>query len=124
ATGNDAAKPAAPSQSPGQRSTQQSLGLSLQPLTPGDLQRLQIRDASVRGLVIGSVDPNSDAGQKGLQPGDVILSIDQTATPTPEAAAAAVDAARRARRNTVLLLVKRGNNPPAFYGIELRTAAR
>ena len=78
----------------------------------------------MRGLVVGAVDPNSDAGQKGVQAGDVILSINQTPTATPEAAASIVDAARRASRNTVLLLVKRGNNPPAYVGVELaRTPA-
>jgi len=123
APGNDTGKPAADAQSAGQRSTQQSLGLALQPLTPAVAQRLQIRDATVRGLVVGSVDPNSDAGQKGLQPGDVVLSINQTATPTPEVAASIIDAARRAGRNTVLLLVKRGNNAPVYIGVELARAA-
>jgi serine protease Do len=123
ATANDGGKPGAEAQSPGQRSTQQSLGLVLRPLTPALAQQLQIRDASVRGLVVGTVDPNSDAGQKGLQPGDVILSINQVATPTAEAAATVVDSARRAGRNTVLLLVKRGNNPPAYVGVELVRAA-
>jgi len=123
ATADDTGKPSADAQSAGQRSTQQSLGLALQPLTPAIAQRLQIRDSSVRGLVVGSVDPNSDAGQKGLQPGDVILSINQSATATPEAAAAILDAARRSGRNTVLLLVKRGNNPPAYIGVELARAA-
>jgi len=123
ATADDAGKPSADAQSAGQRSAQQSLGLALQPLTPAIAQRLQIRDGTVRGLVVGSVDPNSDAGQKGLQPGDVILSINQSATVTPEAVATIVDAARRAGRNTVLLLVKRGNNPPAYIGVELARAA-
>ena len=98
-----------PTQSAGQRAAQASLGLSLEALTPAMAQRLNIRDANIRGLVVGAVDPNSDAGQKGVQAGDVILSINQLPTPTPEAAAAIVDAARRAGRNTVLLQVKRGN---------------
>jgi len=117
-------KPTQDAQSTGQRSTQQSLGLAVQTLTPALAQQLQIRDANLRGLVVGTVDPNSDAGQKGLQPGDIILSINQAPVPTPEAAAAAVEAARRAGRNTVLLLVRRGNAPPAYVGVELvRTAA-
>src|SRR4051812_8428998 len=120
---NDNGKPAAEPESTGQRSTQQSLGLAVRALTPALAQQLQIRDATLRGLVVGGVDPNSDAGQKGLQPGDIILSIDQIPTPTPEAAATAVAAARRAGRNTVLLQFKRGNNPPAYVGIELTRAA-
>jgi len=108
-----------PTESSGQRSTQQNLGLSVQALTPALAQQLRINDATLRGLVVGAVDPNSDAGQKGIQPGDLILSINQTPVPTPEAAASAVDAARRAGRGTVLLLVKRGTNPPAYIGVEL-----
>ncbi|HEV2865449.1 MAG TPA: Do family serine endopeptidase [Allosphingosinicella sp.] len=106
-------------QSSSQRSTQGSLGLGVQTLTPAMAQRLQIRDANVRGVVVTAVDPNSDAGQKGIQVGDVILSVNQAATPTPEAAAAAIEAARRGGRNTVLLLVRRGNTPAAYVGVEL-----
>jgi serine protease Do len=109
-------------QSAGQRSTQQALGLALQSLTPALARQLRITDANVRGLVVGTVDPNSDAGQKGIQAGDVILSIDQAPVATPEAAASAIEAARRARRNTVLLLVRRGNGPPAYVGVELSRA--
>ena len=68
---------------------------------------------------MGNVDPNSDAGQKGIQAGDIIQSINQTATPTPEAAAAAIEAARRAGRDRVLLQVRRGNTTPAYVGVEL-----
>ena len=92
-------------------------------LTPALRQQLRITDANVRGLVVGTVDPNSDAGQKGLAPGDVILSIDNAAVATPEAAAAAIAAARAARRGTVLLRVKRGNAPPAYVGVELNRPA-
>jgi len=115
-------KPTAEPESTGQRSTQQSLGLAVQTLTPAMARQLNIRDANVRGLVVGRVDPNSDAGQKGLQTGDIILSINQSPTPTPEAAASIVDAARRSGRNTVLLQVKRGNTPPAYIGVELARA--
>ena len=122
-SGDAGGKPVTPVPSAGQRSTQASLGLALEPLTPAMAQRLNIRDAGLRGLVVGAVDPNSDAGQKGVQTGDIILSINQQPTPTPEAAAAIVDAARRAGRNTVLLQVRRGNNPPAYVGVDLARAA-
>ena len=101
----------------GQRSTQQGLGLGVQALTPALAQQLRLT-GDVRGLVVRTVDPNSDAARY-IQPGDIILAIDRVPTPTPEAAAAAVEAARRANRDTVLLLVRRGNAPPAYVGVEL-----
>ncbi len=106
-------------QTTGQRSARESLGLSIQTLTPDISRRLRLSDPNVRGVVVAGVQPNSDAALKGLQTGDIILSINQRPTPTPEAAAEAIDAARRAGRDTVLLLVRRGNNPPAYVGVEL-----
>ncbi len=108
--------------SAGQETARQSLGLTLQPLTPALARQLQITDASVRGLVITAVDPNSDAGQKGLRPGDIVLSVNQTATPTTDALNNMVATARRAGRNTVLLLVRRGNAPPFYIGVDLARA--
>jgi serine protease Do len=105
--------------SPEQRALQQGLGLELQALTPALAQQLQLRDTNVRGLVVGTVDPNSDAGQKGVQSGDIILSINNAPTATPAAAQAAIEAARRAGRTTVLLQLRRGNAPPAYLGVEL-----
>jgi serine protease Do len=119
--GTEGGKPA-PTESAGQRATQQGLGLSVQPLTP-DLARQLRLDAGVRGLVVGAIDPNSDAGQKGIQPGDVIVSINQAPTPTPEAAASAIEAARRAGRTTVLLQIRRGGRPPGYIGVELAQAS-
>lgn len=121
--GGDAGGKPVDTQSAGQRATQSALGLALEALTPALRQQLRISDANIRGLVVGTVDPNSDAGQKGVQAGDVIISIDNNAVTTPEAAAAAIASARAARRGTVLLLIKRGNNPPAYVGVELSRPA-
>jgi serine protease Do len=112
-----------PTQSAGQRAAQLALGLALEPLTPATARQLRITDPNVRGLVVGTVDPNSDAGQKGVQAGDLILSINQAPVPTPDAAAAIVAAARRAGRGTVLLLIRRGNGPARYVGVELTRAA-
>ncbi len=106
-------------QSSGQRSTRQSLGLTVQTLTPEMARSLRITDTNVRGVVVSGVDPSSDAAAEGVQNGDIILSINQRATRTPEEAAAAVDAARRAGRESVLLLIRRANNPPVYVGVQL-----
>ncbi|HYJ29299.1 MAG TPA: Do family serine endopeptidase [Allosphingosinicella sp.] len=108
-------------QSSGQRSTREGLGLTVQTLTADVARELRL-DPSLRGVVVTAVDSNSDAAVKNLQPGDVILSIDNRPTRTPEEAAAAVAAARQARRRTVLLLVRRGNQPPLYIGVQIAAA--
>jgi serine protease Do len=104
-------------QSTSQRSARASLGVTVQTLTPEIARSLNLRDATVRGVVVTSVDQSSDAGQK-LQTGDIIQSINQRATRTPEEAAAALEAARTSGRNTALLLVRRGNQS-RYIGVEL-----
>ena len=109
-------------QSSGQRSTQEGLGLTVQTLTADVARQLGLRDPNLRGVVVVSVDSNSDAAVKNLQAGDIVVSIDGRQTRTPEEAAAAVAAARRAGRNTVLLVVRRGNQPEIFVGVRLAAA--
>jgi serine protease Do len=97
-----------------------ALGLSLQQLTP-QLSRALSLPAGARGVVVTAVDPNSDASDKGLQRGDLIVSVNQQLVTSPAQIQAAVDAARRAGRTNVLLLVKRGTAPEAFVGVEIGT---
>ena len=106
-------------QTTSQRSARESLGVTVQTLTPEVARTLRLSDTNVRGVVIASIDPSSDAAAEGLRTGDIILSINQRATPTPEAAAAAVEAARSGGRNSVLLLIRRGNAPPLYVGVDL-----
>ncbi|HEX8526975.1 Do family serine endopeptidase [Allosphingosinicella sp.] len=106
-------------QSSGQRSAREGLGLTVQTLTPDVARQLGIADRTVRGVVVSAVDQSSDAAVEGIEPGDIILSIDRRPTRTPEEAAAAIGAARRANRPAVLLQVRRGNNPPAYVGVDL-----
>ena len=96
----------------------QTVGLSLQPITPEIARALNI-PAGTRGVVITGVSPSSDAAEKGLQRGDVILSVNRQAVTAPAQVIAAIDAARRAGRSSVLLLVKRGNAPEAFVGLDI-----
>ena len=112
-------EPPSEQQSTGQRSARANLGVTVQSLTPEVARSLKLTDAPAGGLVITSVDANSDAAAKGIQTGDIVLSVNQRAIRTPEEAAAAVDAARTAGRNAVLLLIRRGNTPPIYVGVEL-----
>jgi serine protease Do len=97
---------------------QRALGLSLAPLS-GEVARAANLPASARGVIVTNVDPNSDAGEKGLQRGDLIVSVNNQLVTTPAQVIGAVDAARKAGRSSVLLLVKRGTSPEAFVGIDI-----
>jgi len=96
-----------------------SLGLAVQPLTPAIARQVGV-PADTRGLVIGGVDPSSDAATKGLRRGDVIIAANGTPVATAEALRGAVTAATRANRSSVLLLVQRGANPARYVGIRIK----
>ncbi len=60
------------------------------------------------GLTIGGVSASSDAGQKGLRQGDVILRAGDHRTNAVTDLSAAVTEARQAGRASVLVMVSRG----------------
>jgi serine protease Do len=82
------------------------LGLGLAPLD--DTMRRQLSlPATVHGAVVTSVDQSSDAGEKGLRRGDVIVRAGDRAVATSADLAAVVDAAKKANRPSVLVGVYR-----------------
>jgi serine protease Do len=95
-----------------------ALGLSLQSLNPQIIRALNLPEAT-RGVVVTSVDPSSDASEKGIRRGYVIISVNRQAVTTPAQVLAAVDVARRAGRTSVLLLVKPGQGPEGFVGVDI-----
>ena len=96
---------------------QRALGLSLSPLTP-ELARSANLPPGTRGVVVTAIDANSDAAEKGIQRGDLILSVNQQQIRSPAELVAAVEAARRAGRSSVLLLIRRGAQE-RFFGIDI-----
>ncbi|MET0137372.1 MAG: PDZ domain-containing protein, partial [Sphingobium sp.] len=98
---------------------QQQLGLAVQPLTPTIAQQLGV-PATTRGVVIAGVDASTDAGQKGLRRGDVVLTANGAPITTEAELNAAVTAAKKAGRNAILLQVLRRGQPAAFVPIRLR----
>ncbi|NML06967.1 Do family serine endopeptidase [Sphingomonas sp. G-3-2-10] len=85
-----------------------SLGVSVIPLTPGIAQELRV-DPRTQGVVIDRVDPSSDAAAKGLQRGDVIVSVNRTPVTNGSDVAKIVAATRSAGRKQVLIYVQRRN---------------
>lgn len=96
-----------------------ALGVTVQTLTPPIARTFSI-DSSVQGVVVGMVDPASDAASKGIKRGDVIISANGTATTTPAALAAIVGQAKATGRTQIALLLVRGRNPAFFVAVKLK----
>jgi serine protease Do len=98
-------------------STAEAMGLGLAAVTP-ETRRAYNIDNGVNGVVITRVDPNSDAADKGLQPGDVVVSIGNRPVHSPQEVKATVQAAQSSGHNTVLVLVI-GQAGQRFVAIKL-----
>src|SRR6266567_3742510 len=81
-----------------------SLGMELMPLTAETREQFNV-DGKVTGIVVSSVDPNSEAADKGFRPGDVIVGIGNKTVRTPADFEQGVADAKKSGRETVLLLV-------------------
>ena len=82
-----------------------NLGLSLSTLT-ADLRDRNGLQAQQAGVLVDRVATDTDAFDRGLAPGDVILRVQTTDVATPQQVQAAVDAARAQHREFVLVLVQ------------------
>jgi serine protease Do len=95
-----------------------ALGLSMQPLNAQIIRALNLA-ADQKGVVITAIDPGSDAAEKGLRRGDVIVSVNRQPVAAPAQVLAGVETARRSGRSSVLLLVRRGQAPEFFIGLDI-----
>jgi len=87
--------------------TGKAMGLGLTALSP-DVRRAYNLDESVQGVVVTKVDPDSDAAEQGLQPGDVVVKVHNKAVHSPQDVEKSVAQAHSAGLKSVLLLVSSG----------------
>ena len=113
----DSEDPMEPGESDG--TIEEKIGLQVIAMTPQIARSLGVSEDTA-GVVVGTVDPNSDAARKGLRRGDIILSANYQATPTVEALLGQVNAAVAEKREALLLRVQRRTSPPAFVPVRLR----
>ena len=100
-------------------SSASAAGLGLSSLTPETKKAFNVSDAIVQGAVITKVDPDSDAADKGLQPGDVVLKINNRTVKSPADVQSGVADAKKGGRSSVLLLVQRSQGGTAFVAIDV-----
>ncbi len=82
----------------------QALGMGLASVNT-ETRRLYNLDDNAHGVVVTKVDPDSDAADKGIQPGDILLSVGNRKVSTPKDVQETLAAAHKAGRKSILLLV-------------------
>lgn len=98
---------------------QKALGLDLAALTRDLRTRFKIKD-SVKGVVVVSVEPNSDAAEKRLSAGDVIVEVAQEAVTNTQDIQTRVDALKKDGKKSALLLVSNVNGELRFVALNLQ----
>ncbi|UIJ45318.1 Do family serine endopeptidase [Sphingomonas cannabina] len=116
---NDDDNDGLPDDNGGSATTPNSLGLQLTPLTPQIARQVGV-DPATRGVVIVSADPSSDAANKGLRRGDVIVSVNRTPVTSLAEFNSAVNAAKSAGRDQVLLYIQRARGNGGFIAVRLK----
>lgn len=82
-----------------------ALGLLLGELTDEARSRLQADD-DLEGVLITRISPISEAAQKGLRPGDVILKVGGSEVRTPQEVSEAIARAKTDKQKSVLFFVQ------------------
>jgi serine protease Do len=114
----------------GQRPPEDQLASNQAPSGPGAQDQdqgapvlgMRLVGAPEGGVAVKGVAPDSDAAEKGLQAGDIIVRAGDANVATPSDVTAAAAAARKAGRKSVLLQVAR-NGHRIFVPIKLDEAA-
>jgi len=103
----------------GEGVVEQALGFSVIPVTPQIARQLGASEGT-QGVVITAVDASSDAGQKGLQRGDIVLTANNQPVTTVAQLEGVVRAAKTQSRPAVLLRVQRRGQPVTFLPVRIR----
>ncbi len=84
-------------------------GLLLGQMTTEYRERFMI-NSDTDGVVVLEVEESSQAAEKGLRPGDVIVEVSQNPVHVPKDVVDRIEAARDAGRRSILLLVRSGGS--------------
>jgi serine protease Do len=99
--------------------TQKALGLDLAALSKDLRTKYKIKD-SVKGVIVTGVDGNSDAAEKRLSAGDVIVEVAQEAVINAADIKKRVDQLKKDGKKSVLLLVSNGEGELRFVALSVQ----
>ena len=94
------------------------MGLDLATLSKELRTRYRIKD-SVKGVVVVNVDNGSDAADKRLSAGDVIVEVAQESVSTAADVKKRIDQLKKDGKKSILLLVANGNGELRFVALSV-----
>jgi serine protease Do len=118
----DKAQPASAKtkEEPGEKPvTQKALGLDLATLSKDLRTRYKIKE-SVKGVIITGVDGTSDAAEKRLSAGDVIVEVAQEAVSSAADIKKRIEQLKKDGKKSVLLLVANGDGELRFVALSVQ----
>jgi len=99
--------------------TQRALGLDLANLSKDLRSRYKIKD-SVKGVVITNVEGNSDAAEKRLSAGEVIVEVAQEAVSNAADVKKRIEQLKKDGKKSVLLLVSNADGELRFVALSVQ----
>jgi serine protease Do len=99
--------------------TQKALGLDLATLSKDLRTRYKIKD-TVKGVIITSVDGSSDAAEKRLSAGEVIVEVAQEAVSNAADVKKRVDQLKKDGKKSILLLVSNAEGELRFVALSVQ----
>jgi serine protease Do len=99
--------------------TQKALGLDLATLSKDLRSKYKIKD-TVKGVIITGVDGSSDAADKRLSAGDVIVEVAQEAVSNAADVKKRVDQLKKDGKKSVLLMVANGDGELRFVALSVQ----
>ncbi len=118
--GDKAVQAAAKTQEPVEKPvTQKALGLDLASLSKDLRSRYKIKD-TVKGVIITNVDTPSDAAEKRLSAGEVIVEVAQEAVSSAADVKKRVDQLKKDGKKSILLLVSNADGELRFVALSLQ----
>lgn len=105
-------------QEPEKPAIKRALGMELTSLGDEARKRYSIKEG-VRGVVVTKVDANSAAADKRIQPGDVIVEVQQEPVANPDALTRRIDALKKEGKKSALLLVASAQGDMRFVAVAI-----
>ncbi|MET0427052.1 MAG: DegQ family serine endoprotease [Microvirga sp.] len=98
--------------------TRQALGLNLSTMNDELRKRYSLKD-DLKGVVVTRVDPNSNAADKRIQAGEVIVEVGQEPVSNPADVTKRIDALKTEGRKSALLLVANAQGEVRFVAVSI-----